>query len=157
MAKNDHRAFAEKILREKDEALKAMLSAGEVPLRYGESRIVRATLTPEFAVPPMLPSISSGAARAGVGFPPMMAVRLASMVQRLQCPLRRARGWHEKPSPRSCLEGVGLDCDTSGRAAMRKQRLSNLSFPPRSCRAGSHRLQDRCQARLFTNVLTGIC
>ncbi len=43
MAKNDHRAFAEKILREKDEALKAMLSAGEVPLRYGESCFQRAT------------------------------------------------------------------------------------------------------------------
>ena len=45
MAKNDHRAFAEKILHEKDEALRAMLSAGEVPLRYGECCLRRATLT----------------------------------------------------------------------------------------------------------------
>jgi len=31
-------------------------------------------------------------------------------------------------------------------------RLSNLSFPPHSCRAGSNRLQDQCQARLFTHI-----
>ena len=36
MAKSDHRNFADKILREKDEALGAMLRAGEVPLRDGE-------------------------------------------------------------------------------------------------------------------------